>query len=211
MRLHGFFRSSAAWRVRIALAIKGASYDAVPRNFRKAEQRAAGYLTLNPQGLVPALETGEGVLIQSLAIIEYLEETLQGPALLPSDAFARAQVRGMAQLIACDIHPINNLRILDYLRGSLRASDDAVNDWYRYWVEAGFAALEILVAKEGDGRHCFGNSVTIADLCLVPQMYNARRFGVDVAAYPKLVAVDAHLCTLDAFATTVPEQQADAV
>jgi maleylpyruvate isomerase len=208
--LHSFFRSSAAWRVRIALALKGIDATIVPHNFRHDEQSSPEYLILNPQGLVPTLEIDDLMLTQSLAIIEYLDETRPETPLLPVDAFDRARVRAMAQIIACDIHPIDNLRVLNALRADFGADDAAVGAWYRRWVDAGFVALEAL-AGHGDGRYCFGSDVTLADICLVPQMYNARRFSTDLAPYPRLVAIDAYLANLPAFADTAPELQPDAV
>lgn len=211
LALNTFFRSSAAWRVRIAFQLKGLSYSAVYRNFREQAQRAPDHLALNPQGLVPTL-VADGVSFgQSLAIIEYLDETHADPPLLPADPVARAQVRAMAQIVACDIHPIGNLRVLQYLRTEFGQSEDSVNAWYRHWVKQGFDALEALASAQGDGRHCHGERVSIADICLVPQMYNARRFGADLDPYPTLRAIDAHLAALPAFAETAPERQPDAV
>lgn len=209
--LNTFFRSSAAWRVRIALHLKGLEYQAVYRNFRKNAQRSPDYLALNPQGLVPTLVVDGTPLRQSVAIIEYLDEIHPAPPLLPRDPIARAQVRSMAAIVASDIHPIGNLRVLQYLRTRLGQDEDGVNDWYRHWVGEGFAALEILALAHGDGGHCFGDSTTIADICLVPQIYNARRFGANLDAYPTLCAIDAHLAKTPAFAQTAPEGQADAV
>jgi maleylacetoacetate isomerase len=209
--LNTFFRSSAAWRVRIALRLKGLSYDAVYRNFREQAQRAPDHLALNPQGLVPTLVAGGTPFGQSLAIIEYLDEIHTDPPLLPVDPVGRAQVRAMAQIVACDIHPIGNLRVLQYLRTEFGQGEDSVNAWYRHWVKEGFAALEALARASGDGRHCHGDGISIADICLVPQMYNARRFGTDLDPYPTLRAIDAHLVALSAFSETAPERQPDAV
>ncbi len=213
MRLYTYYRSSAAYRVRIALNYKGLTYQSVPVNLRGAvsEQRSAAYLKLNPQGLVPLLEDGGHLLPQSLAIIEYLEETHPHPALLPAQAAARASVRALTLAIACDIHPLNNLRVLNYLRGPLGCDPGKVDGWYAHWIAQGFAALEAQVARgAGDGRHLCGDAVTLADVCLVPQMYNARRMNCDLAPYPRLRAIDAHLTGLPAFAAAAPEQQADA-
>jgi len=211
LTLHSYYRSSAAYRVRIALNLKALAYRQRAHHLAHGEQRAAAYLALNPQGLVPALEVDGGVISQSLAIIEYLDEIAPDPPLLPRDARARAIVRAMALAIACDIHPLGNLRVLNYLRGELAQPQPAVDAWSRHWIETGFAALEPLVQRHsGDGRHCFGGSVTLADLCLVPQMYNARRFGCDLAALPTLVAVDGALRELPAFAAAAPERQPDA-
>jgi len=212
MKLHSFFRSSAAYRVRIALAVKGLAYDTVPHHLRKGEQREPEYRALNPQALVPTLEDGGHVLTQSLAIIEYLEEAYpQTPRLLPSDPAGRAVVRAMSQAIACDVHPLNNLRVLDYLKSQMGQSQEATDVWYRHWIAEGFAALEELAAKHSRaGRHCFRDALTMADACLVPQMYNARRFRTDLASYPTLVAISDSLERLPAFAAASPEAQLDA-
>ena len=211
MQLYTYWRSSAAYRVRIALNLKRLEATQIPLSLLKGEQRGADYLARNPQGLVPALDIGSAVLGQSLAIIEYLEELRPQPALLPRDPVARAQVRAMAQVVACDIHPINNLRVLKYLKEPLGQPQPVIDEWVRHWVGAGFRALEALAVRHtADGRCLFGDSVTMADVCLVPQMYNARRFKVDVSACPTLVAVCAHLEALPAFAAARPELQPDA-
>lgn len=209
--LNSFFRSSAAWRVRIALHLKGLPYRGEYRNFRENAQRSPDYLALNPQGLVPALVVDGTALTQSLAIIEYLDEVQADPPLLPRDPISRAQVRAMAAIVASDIHPIGNLRVLNYLRATFGQDEEAVNAWYRHWVAAGFEALETLARDQGDGRHCHGDSVSIADICLVPQIYNARRFGADLDPYPTLLAIHAHLAVLPSFAATAPDCQPDAV
>jgi len=213
MDLYTYFRSSAAFRVRIALAIKNVSYRAVPVNLRLAggEHRTAAYLERNPQGLVPALDVGAAVLSQSLAIIEYLEETRPSPPLLPQGSLERAQVRAMALGVACDIHPLNNLRVLEYLRGPLRQPQAAVQAWYEHWIATGLNGLESLAKRHSAaGRHLFGDSVTLADVCLVPQIANARRFKCDLSLYPTLVGIDAHLAALAPFAASRPELQPDA-
>jgi maleylacetoacetate isomerase len=210
VRLYTYWRSSAAYRVRIALHLKGLAFDSVPRQLVAGEQRSPEYLALNPHGLVPALDVGGDVLAQSLAIVEYLDETHPEPPLLPSDPLGRARVRAMAQAIACDIHPLNNLRVLNYLKGPLGQRKDAVDAWYRHWVGEGFAGLETLARRHGDGAHLYGATVTLADLCLVPQLYNARRFEVDLAPFPTLVAIGAGLDALPAFAAARPEVQPDA-
>lgn len=210
-RLYTFWRSSAAYRVRIALHLKRLPFESVAKRFAAGEHRQPDFLALNPQGLIPTLETSQGALAQSLAIIEYLNEVHPEPELLPRDAYARAQVRAMAGIIACDVHPINNLRVLNYLRGPLERSEVQVHQWVRHWIAAGFESLEVLARRHSnDGRHLFGDTVTLADLCLVPQMYNARRFGCELDSYPTLVAIDAHLCSEPAFKAAMPEAQADA-
>ncbi len=213
LQLYSYWRSSAAYRVRIALALKGLPYATIPKHLVRdgGEQRKDDYLAVNPEGRVPALAVGEHVLSQSLAICEYLEETHPEPPLLPGPALDRAAIRAMAQLVACDIHPLNNLSVLGYLRHEFGADDAGVNRWVAHWIQRGFAALEQRVrTTANDGRHCYGAGVTLADVCLVPQMYNARRFKVDVSACPTLVAICAHLEALPAFAAARPDAQPDA-
>jgi len=211
MRLYTFWRSSAAYRVRIALHLKGLAFESVSKKLAQGEQRAADYLALNPQGLVPTLDDDGRTLTQSLAIIEYLDETHPEPPLLPRDAPGRAAVRAFAQAIACDISPLNNLRVLNYLRGPLGLDEHGVTRWYRHWIVTGFAALEPLAARHSrDRRHCYGESPTLADVCLVPQVYNARRFDCDLSPFPTLVAISAALEALPAFAAARPEAQPDA-
>lgn len=211
MQLYNYFRSSAAFRVRIALNLKGVAYESIAKSFAKNEHRAADYLALNPHGLIPALEVNGDVISQSLAIIEYLNDLHPTPPLLPVDPLARAHVRSMALAIACDIHPLNNLRVLLYLRENLAQDDEGVNRWYRHWVSTGFQGLEQQVAQHSTAqRHCFGDRMSLADVCLVPQMYNARRFNTDLSPFPKLVAISTHLEALPAFATARPEAQPDA-
>ena len=210
LRLYTYFRSSAAYRVRIALNIKKIAYEPVFVHLRRGEQQGESYRAVNPQGLVPALETKQGVLAQSLAIIEYLDETHPAPPLLPADPFARAQVRRMAQIIACDIHPLNNLQVLKTLKRDFGADEEAIGRWYAQWIHRGFAALEALVGQYGGAGRCFGEEATLADVCLVPQMANARRFAVDLAPFPRLVEIDAALRALPAFAAAAPEVQPDA-
>lgn len=205
--LHGFFRSSASYRLRIALNLKEVSYDQVTYQLRLGEQRGEAYLALNPQGLVPALVGTEGVLTQSLAICEYLDEIYPEPALLPADPLMRARVRAFCDVIACDIHPIQNLKILNRLRG-LGLDQDAVNGWAQQTIEEGFDACEALL-KDQTGPFCFGEKVTLADICLVPQMANAQRFGVEMR-WPRIEAVVARCQTLDAFIKALPENQPDA-
>jgi len=207
MILYGFAPSSASYRVRIALALKNLLVTHVSKQLRLGEQRQADFLKLNPQGFVPALGLDDGrVLTQSIAIIEYLEETYPEPRLLPSLPAERALVRALCQLIACDVHPLNNLRVLKYLEGPLGQDKTARDAWYRHWIEAGFEALEQLLARTA-GRHCFGDAPTMADVCLVPQVFNARRFDVDLSPFPRIVAIDAACRELPAFASAAPERQ----
>jgi maleylacetoacetate isomerase len=213
MQLYDYFRSSAAYRVRIALNFKGVVPE--QRTFvhlRMGNQRAQDYLALNPQGLVPALALDGGqVLTQSLAIIEYLEETHPSPPLLPGDAAARARVRGIALAIACEIHPLNNLRVLNYLVNTLGATKEQKDGWYRYWIDVGFEALERQLARDREtGRFCHGDAPTLADVCLVPQLANARRFSIDLAPYPTLTRIEAACRELPAFAAAAPGRQPDA-
>ena len=210
MKLYGYFRSSAAYRVRIALNLKKLPYDhqAVHLTRDGGWQWSEEFRAINPQKRVPALalSTGE-VLLQSVAIIEYLDEVYPEPPLLPRDAIERARVRAFAQIIACDIHPLNNLVVLNYLKGALKHDQATADDWYRHWVIQGFDALEALIRP---GPYAFGAHVTLADLCLVPQVFNARRFKVDMAAYPKIAAAEAACQKLPAFEKARPENQPDA-
>jgi len=210
MRLYSFFRSSAAFRVRIALNLKGVDYETVAVNLPRGLHREAGFLATNPQGTIPVLDDGGTVLWQSLAIIEYLDSQYAEPQLIPTEPVARARVQALAQLIACEIHPLNNLRVLRYLRGELKLDDAAVAAWYRHWIAEGFSGLEALVAQWSGGRYCFGTAVSIADVCLVPQIYNARRFDCDLTPYPTLVRVADGLRAEPEFARAAPEQQPDA-
>jgi maleylacetoacetate isomerase len=207
LKLYDYWRSSAAYRVRIALNLKGLAYDSMPVNLMKGEQSAPDYMAHNPQGLVPLLMDGDHSIAQSMAIIEYLDETNPAPPLLPKDAYLRAHVRAIANVIACDIHPVNNLRILNYLKTEMAQPQDAIDTWYRHWIVQGFGALE----RQAHGNlYMFGDQVTLADICLVPQMANARRFDTDLTPFRRLVAVDAHLRTLPAFVAAAPEIQKDA-
>jgi maleylpyruvate isomerase len=211
MRLYTFWRSSAAFRVRIALNLKAIGYESVSKQLARDEHHQPGYVALNPQGLIPALEEQGFVVGQSLAIIEYLDETHREPPLLPTEPRPRAVVRAMAQGIACDIHPLNNLRVLNYLKGPLGQDAAGVERWYQHWIREGFIGLEELARRHsGDGRHLYGTTVTLADVCLVPQLYNARRFRCDLAAFPTLTAIGAALEALPAFAAARPEAQPDA-
>jgi maleylpyruvate isomerase len=209
MKLHGYFRSSASYRVRIALNLKGLSAEHLSYHLRRGEQRTPAYLALNPQGLVPTVQGDGGiVLTQSLAIIEWLDETHPAPPLLPKDPLRRAQVRAFAQAIACDIHPVQNLKVLARLR-ELGLAEEKVTEWAAWVNREGLSACEKIVAGEA-GPFCFGDAPTIADLCLVPQLANARRFGVDVAAFPRLLKAEAAAKELKAFAEAAPERQSDA-
>ncbi len=212
MRLHDYFRSSACYRVRIALALKGLAYEQVFVNLRHQEQAGAGYLQLNPAGLVPLLVDDTGSHAQSLAIVEYLDERHPRPPLLPADAAGRARVRALALAIACDIHPLDNLRVLRYLKDELRLDDAARDAWYAHWIATGFAALEASLAGDPrTGRHCHGDEPGLADLCLVPQVYNAERMHCDLAPYPTLRRLAAAARALPAFIAAEPARQPDAV
>jgi maleylacetoacetate isomerase len=211
MKLYTLWRSSAAYRVRIALNVKGLPFESLARSLVNREHQSAAYTDLNPQRLIPALEVDGVVIAQSLAIIEYLEETHPQPALLPQEPLARAQVRSLSLGVACDIHPLNNLRVLNYLKGPLARDEAAVTTWYRHWVAEGFRGLEQLAQRHSaDRRHLFGSCVTLADVCLVPQVYNARRFQCDLTPFPTLVAISSALDELPAFAAARPEAQPDA-
>jgi maleylpyruvate isomerase len=209
MKLHGYFRSSASYRVRIALNLKGLRAEHLPHHLRKGEQCAPAYLALNPQGFVPKLEDDAGaVLTQSLAIIEWLDETHPEPPLLPRDPLKRAKVRAFAMALACDTHPVQNLKVLARLR-ELGLPEEQVTGWAAWANHEGLAACEALVAHES-GPFCFGTAPSMADLCLVPQLANARRFGVDVAGFPRLLQAEAAAKALAAFADAAPERQSDA-
>lgn len=211
MKLYNFFRSGTSHRLRIALNLKGLATDYVAVDLRTGAHEQAAFKALNPQGLVPALQTDDSVLIQSPAIIEWLEEAYPTPALLPTDPFERAQVRAMAAVVGCDVHPINNKRILDYLRQTFGADETAINAWCGTWIGAGFDALEALIAQPAsDVRYCFGNAPTLADVYLIPQVESARRFKVDLSRWPKIMAIDAHCATLAAFTDAAPAKQPDA-
>ncbi|MCC7327306.1 MAG: maleylacetoacetate isomerase [Burkholderiales bacterium] len=212
MKLYDYFRSSAAYRVRIALNLKGLGIERAFVHLRRNAQREGDYLALNPQGLVPALVIGGGaVLAQSLAIIEYLDETHPEPPLLPADPAARARVRGIALEIACDIHPLDNLRVLRYLTSTLGLSEEQKDAWYRYWIDVGLEALEMrLVRDAATGRYCHGEQPTLADICLVPQLANARRAGIDLSPFPTLTRIEAACTALPEFAAAEPSKQPDA-
>jgi maleylpyruvate isomerase len=208
MKLHGYFRSSASYRVRIALNLKGLSAEHLPHHLRKGEQRDPAYLAINPQGLVPTLQDQGIIITQSLAIIEWLEETHPEPPLLPKDALRRAHVRAFAQVLACDTHPVQNLKVLTRLR-ELGLAGEKVTDWAAWANREGLAACEALLANEA-GPFCFGEAPGMADLCLVPQLANARRFGVDLSGFPRLLKAEAAAKNIKAFADAAPERQPDA-
>ncbi|CAM3206230.1 maleylacetoacetate isomerase [Cupriavidus taiwanensis] len=213
LKLYSYFRSSASFRVRIALELKGLSYDYVPVHLLKegGQQLKPEFRAVNPDGLVPALVDGEHVLQQSLAIVEYLDEVHPEPKLLPGTALDRAYVRGLAQEIACEIHPLNNLRVLKYLKHTVGVTDEVKDAWYRHWIELGFASLQANLERSGKaGRFCFGDTPTLADLCLVPQVFNAQRFNIDVARYPAIAKIYETCMALPAFQKAEPKSQPDA-
>ncbi|MFA4968422.1 MAG: maleylacetoacetate isomerase [Sulfuritalea sp.] len=213
MKLYNYFRSSASFRVRIALALKGLDYEYVPVHLVKegGQQFAAGFTAINPAALVPVLDDDGIVLTQSLAIIEYLDETRPQPPLLPADAVGRARVRALALSVACEIHPLNNLRVLGYLSKTLGVSEEQRNAWYRHWVETGLATLEAMLAEDPrTGTCCHGEVPTLADICLVPQIFNAQRFKARLDHVPTVMRIHEHCLTLPAFAQSVPALQPDA-
>jgi maleylpyruvate isomerase len=207
--MHGYWRSTASYRVRIALGLKNIEYAQVTHDLRTGAQHRADFVALSPQGLVPALDVDGTVLTQSLAIIEWLDEQFPMPPLLPGDPVGRVAVRAMAQIVACDIHPLNNLRVLTMLRQQLAADEAQVAQWIARWIEEGFAALETLVARHG-GRFAYGDTPGLADCCLVPQLFAAERFEVDVLRFPRLLGVAEHARQLDAFRQAAPSVQPDA-
>jgi maleylpyruvate isomerase len=210
MKLHGYFRSSASFRVRIALNLKGLAYEDAFYHLRRSEHQTPEYLALNPQGLLPAFETDGEVLTQSLAIIEYLEETRPEKPLLPSDPAGRARVRALANVVACDIHPLNNLRVLRYLRHEFGQPEDKVQAWYNHWIAEGFGALEALLQRGPTGRFCHGDTPGLADVCLVPQFINSKNFGLDLGPFPTVVRIAETCLALPEFERALPKNQPDA-
>ena len=210
MRLYGYSRSSAAFRVRIALNLKGLSHENASIHLRRGDQRQAAFLGVNPQGLVPALELDGLTLVQSMPIVEYLDETHPDPPLLPRDAAGRARVRALAAGVACDIHPINNLRVLRYLSRPLGHDQAAIETWYNHWIAAGFEALEgLLTTTPGTGTFCHGDRPGLADIALAPQVVNAERYQLPMSPYPTITRIFERCMALDAFAAARPERQPD--
>jgi len=210
MKLYGYFRSSAAFRVRIALNLKKLTYESTSIHLRRNDQAQPGYRGINPQGLVPSLEIDGHTLIQSLAIIEYLDETHPEPPLLPPGAADRARVRALAEIVACDIHPINNLRVLRYLAHNYGRSEGDIGTWYNHWIDAGFQAMEALIAPDPrTGEFCHGNDPGLADIALVPQVVNAERYRLDMSPYPTIARIFAHCMQMPAFQAAHPDNQPD--
>ena len=209
MVLYGYALSSASYRVRIALGLKRLQFTSIPLDLRSGEQRLEGYLRINSQGFVPALALDDGtVLTQSAAIIEYLDEIHADPPLLPTAPLARARVRALSQAITCDVHPLNNLRVLQYLERDLGHDKTLRDAWYRHWVRMGFDAIERRLVRDAEtGRFCHGDAPTLADVCLVPQVFNARRFAVDLGPYPRIVGIDAACRELPQFQAAAPDRQ----
>ena len=214
LKLSTYFRSTAAYRVRIALQLKGLPHELLPVHLIKdgGEHKTAAYLEKNPSGLVPILETEDAIIAQSLAILEYLEEVYPEPSLLPGSAIDRAYIRSLSHSIACDIHPLNNLRVLQYLTGQLGLDEAAKNTWYQNWIDKGFTAIETNLGRSKDtGLFCFGDTPSMADCCLIPQVYNAERFNCPMDAYPTIARITEHCLSLPAFIAATPDKQPDSV
>jgi len=210
VKLYTYFRSSAAFRARIALNLKGLAYEPAFVHLARGEHLQPAYAAISPQGLVPALAVDGALLAQSIAIMEYLDETHPQPPLLPPDALGRARVRSLSLIVACEIHPLNNPRVLKYVKNTLGHSQDEVNAWYRHWIADGLAKLEAELGRPGTGRHCHGDAPTMADCCLVPQIFNARRFECDLKPYPTVMRVFEACMRLAAFDRAQPGKQPDA-
>ncbi|MGO2074634.1 MAG: maleylacetoacetate isomerase [Pseudoalteromonas sp.] len=208
MKLYTYFRSSAAYRVRIALNLKAIEHELITVNLLKSEHQSEQYLSKNLHGLLPTIETEQGMLAQSMAILEYLEEAYPDTPLLVGSAWQKAHIRSFCHAIACDIHPVDNLRVLKYLSNELAVGDEAKNTWYRHWVELGFEKLEQQI--DANNTYCFGDTITLADVCLAPQVFNAYRFKVDMTAYPKIAAIYERCNKLAAFSDAAPQNQPDA-
>ncbi len=211
MELYGYFRSSTAYRVRIALNIKGLECTHIPLSILAGEHKAQEYMSKNPQGFVPYMTDGDVAMGQSMAMLEYLEETYPVPALLPTDAAGRARVRQLSGIIACDIHPVDNLRVLKYIMGEFGASEEQKTDWYHHWILEGFKAFETILNDGRTGDHCHGDTVSFADLCLVPQVYNAVRFKCPLDKFPNIMRIVDNCNKLGSFLTALPENQEDAL
>jgi maleylacetoacetate isomerase len=210
VKLYTYFRSSAAFRVRIALNLKGLAYEPAFVHLGKGEHRQPAYAAVNPQGLLPALEVDGALLAQSIAIMEYLEEAHPQPALLPKHPLGRARVRSLSLIVACEIHPLNNPRVLKYVKSTLGHSQEEIDAWYRHWIADGLAKLEAELGRPGTGRHCHGDAPSMADCCLVPQIFNARRFACDLTPYPTVMRVFDACMRLEAFDRAQPSKQPDA-
>ena len=209
LKLYDYWRSSAAYRVRIALNCKGLQYESVAVDLARGEQHGE-YLAINPQGRVPALVHDDRLVYQSLAIIDYLDSVFEQPRLVPADAPARARVNALAHIVACDMHPLNNIRVLKYLGDEMAIGPQRRQRWYCHWIATGFQALEALLASDETGEFCHGDTPTLADICLVPQVYNARRFACSLDAYPAIRRIESHCLELEAFSNAIPENQPDA-
>ncbi len=210
MELTGYFRSSAAYRVRTALNLKQLDYDHISLSLLKGDHKSSEYLDLNPQGFVPFFKDKEVSMAQSIAVLEYLEETYPEIPLLPKDATGRSRVRWLSGIIACDIHPLDNLRVLKYLTGALEVTEEQKTAWYHHWILEGFKAFEAILTQQDTGTYCHGDNVTLADVCLVPQVYNAVRFDCPLDDFPNILRITDNLNNLDAFISALPENQFDA-